>query len=45
MKCPYCKRGKLKYIGNKIYECNVCIRGSFQVKNKKKLKMKYKKRF
>jgi len=31
-KCPYCKRGTLKHVGNNYYECTVCIRGSFYLK-------------
>lgn len=35
--CLYCKRGKLSHLGNNIYECNICIRGSFYLKPQKKL--------
>lgn len=33
--CFYCKRGKLSHIGNGVYECNRCIRGSFIFKRSK----------
>jgi len=39
-KCFFCKRGKLVYVGNQIYECTLCLRGSFGIKKKHK---KYKK--
>lgn len=30
--CPNCRRGTLKHLGNNIYECTVCLRGSFIIK-------------
>ena len=34
--CPLCKRGVLKYVGDNLYECTVCIRGTIYAKKSKK---------